>query len=138
MEMRRLVLTAALMIGLGAAASGQEAGSGWERMAIPDGSIWPDTLWPQVPGESAPLLAATSDGRLFALTRDGVYRARNAGTGLRPPRPGRSPRPSAGVALHIPGLPGILPASPGRMPVRLRVLADGRAVSGADRPSGMP
>lgn len=83
-------------------------------------------------------LAATSDGRVFALTRDGVYRARYAATGLRPTRPSRSLRPPASVSLHIPGHPGILPVPPDRASASLRVLADGRAVSVSARPSVMP
>jgi hypothetical protein len=120
-----------------------------------DGSIWLGTggqgVWTAAAGSRTfaarngglgslhvSSLAAASDGTLFVRTREGVYRARDAATGLLPLRAARPQRPPSGTALHVAGFPGMLPPAPGRAPARLRVLADGRRVSAPDRPSGMP
>ena len=115
-----------------------------------DGTIWLGTngqgVWKAGPGSlhftacneglgdmHAASLATTADGRLFVLTRDGVYRARYEAVATHPVRPSLVSRPpggrGAGIALILPGLPGSRqPFIGGAQVPRLRVLADGRMV----------
>lgn len=73
-------------------------------------------------------IEATSDQRLFALTRDGLFRL-GAPTGL-DRRTHLAPRPAGSRAhLHLPGLHGrTVPSGGGPSQARHSVLADGRVV----------
>lgn len=78
-------------------------------------------------------LVAGQDGELFVMTRDGIYRPRQAATVIRLAPAKQLPQNPAGVSLHLPGYSRGLPPLLMRSPAQRNVLIDGRTVRSMNR-----